>query len=191
MVTEVRRVPSSSLTAPCVRARSPSGRRARCAGAGRQQRAAYRRARRLLTDETLTSVDDPRVVAAGDSACAVRQPLRMAAHQLGRLGPRPPTPSLRRIAGAPPARFETASREHASASAARPASAVHPERRHRGELLRRRPTRASVKEAICKGTLWAIRREARKPGTASGSRAARGGNSRCSNPRWSPNRDDH
>ena len=32
---------------------------------------------------------------------------------------------------------------------------------------------APIKEAVCKGTLWALRREARKPGSTSGSRAAR------------------
>jgi NADH dehydrogenase FAD-containing subunit len=41
---------------------------------------------RLLTDETLTSVDDPRIFAAGDSAAPSNAPLRMscqAAHPLG------------------------------------------------------------------------------------------------------------
>jgi NADH dehydrogenase len=32
---------------------------------------------RLLTDETLTSVDDPRIVAAGDCAAPSGAPLRM------------------------------------------------------------------------------------------------------------------
>ena len=33
---------------------------------------------RLLTDETLTSVDDPRIIAAGDAAAPSGQPLRMS-----------------------------------------------------------------------------------------------------------------
>ena len=47
---------------------------------------------RLLTDETLTSVDDRRIVAAGDCAAPSDQPLRMAAHRPRSWGPRPPTP---------------------------------------------------------------------------------------------------
>ena len=44
---------------------------------------------RLLTDETLTSIDDPRIVAAGDAAAPSGEPLRMscqAAHPAGRPG---------------------------------------------------------------------------------------------------------
>ena len=47
---------------------------------------------RLLTDETLTSVDDDRIVAAGDCAAPSGQPLRMSCQPPGRSAPRPPTP---------------------------------------------------------------------------------------------------
>ncbi|MGD1110979.1 MAG: FAD-dependent oxidoreductase, partial [Mycobacterium sp.] len=41
---------------------------------------------RLLTDETLTSLDDERVVAAGDAAAPSGQPLRMSCQAAGPLG---------------------------------------------------------------------------------------------------------
>ena len=41
---------------------------------------------RLLTDETLTSVDDARIVAAGDAAAPSGQPLRMSCQAAGPLG---------------------------------------------------------------------------------------------------------
>ena len=48
---------------------------------------------RLLTDETLTSVDDPRIVAAGDCAAPSGQPLRMSCQSANPAGrPKPPTP---------------------------------------------------------------------------------------------------
>jgi NADH dehydrogenase FAD-containing subunit len=43
---------------------------------------------RLLTDETLTSVDDDRIVAAGDAAAPSDQPLRMSCYAAGPLGAR-------------------------------------------------------------------------------------------------------
>ncbi|EUA11374.1 FAD binding domain protein [Mycobacterium kansasii 732] len=47
---------------------------------------------RLLTDETLTSPDDDRIVAAGDCAAPSGRPLRMSCQAAGPLGPRPPIP---------------------------------------------------------------------------------------------------
>src|SRR5215208_430042 len=41
---------------------------------------------RLVTDETLTSVDDSRIVAAGDAAAPSGQPLRMSCQAAGPLG---------------------------------------------------------------------------------------------------------
>ena len=42
---------------------------------------------RLLTDETLTSVDDARIVAAGDSAAPSDLPFRMSCQAAVQLGP--------------------------------------------------------------------------------------------------------
>ena len=87
---------------------------------------------RLLTDETLTSIDDERVVAAGDPTALVNQAFVGQCISLGR--------------------------SHGTVQLARtddtPVNIVVGGR-----------GAASIKEAICKGTLWAIRREAAKPGS--------------------------
>ena len=54
---------------------------------------------RLLTDETLTSVDDVRIVAAGDCAAPSGQPLRMSCQAAGPLGTQAADTVLSRIAG--------------------------------------------------------------------------------------------
>ncbi|HZC52445.1 MAG TPA: FAD-dependent oxidoreductase, partial [Mycobacterium sp.] len=58
---------------------------------------------RLLTDETLTSVDDDRIVAAGDAAAPSGQPLRMSCQAAGPLGAQAADTVLSRIAGRTPA----------------------------------------------------------------------------------------
>jgi NADH dehydrogenase FAD-containing subunit len=58
---------------------------------------------RLLTDETLTSVDDVRIVAAGDSAAPSDLPLRMSAQAARPLGAHAADTVLSRIAGEQPA----------------------------------------------------------------------------------------
>ncbi|MDT0320353.1 NAD(P)/FAD-dependent oxidoreductase [Streptomyces millisiae] len=57
---------------------------------------------RLLTDETLTSVDDERVVAAGDSSAPSDLPFRMSAYAAGCLGAHAADTVLKRIAGERP-----------------------------------------------------------------------------------------
>ncbi|HWF69743.1 MAG TPA: FAD-dependent oxidoreductase [Mycobacterium sp.] len=121
---------------------------------------------RLLTDETLTSVDDPRIVAAGDAAAPSGQPLRMSCQAAGPLGVQAANTVLSRIAGTEPAALSQAfvgqcislGRTYGTLQLARtddtPVNAV----------LGGRIT-ASIKEAICKATVWSIRREAAKPGS--------------------------
>jgi NADH:ubiquinone reductase (H+-translocating) len=121
---------------------------------------------RLLTDETLTSIDDPRVVAAGDAAAPSGQPLRMSCQAAGPLGAQAANTVLSRIAGTAPAVLNQAfvgqcislGRTHGTIQFARtddtPVNVVLGGR-----------VAASIKEAICKGTLWGIRREAAKPGS--------------------------
>jgi NADH:ubiquinone reductase (H+-translocating) len=121
---------------------------------------------RLLTDETLTSVDDPRVVAAGDAAAPSGQPLRMSCQAAGPLGAQATDTVLSRIAGKTPAVLSQAfvgqcislGRAHGTFQLARtddtPVNVAVGGR-----------SAASIKEAICKGTLWAIRREASRPGS--------------------------
>ncbi|WP_418955481.1 NAD(P)/FAD-dependent oxidoreductase [Streptomyces tritici] len=57
---------------------------------------------RLLTDETLTSVDDPRILAAGDSAAPSGLPLRMSCLNATPLGARAADTVLSRLAGEEP-----------------------------------------------------------------------------------------
>jgi NADH:ubiquinone reductase (H+-translocating) len=62
---------------------------------------------RLRTDETLTSIDDPRIVAAGDSAAPSGLPLRMSCQAAEPLGVQAADTVLSRIAGKEPAPFGT------------------------------------------------------------------------------------
>jgi NADH:ubiquinone reductase (H+-translocating) len=57
---------------------------------------------RLLTDETLTSIDDEGIVAAGDSAAPSGLPFRMSCQAAGPLGAHAADTVLRRIAGEQP-----------------------------------------------------------------------------------------
>jgi NADH dehydrogenase FAD-containing subunit len=57
---------------------------------------------RLLTDETLTSVDDVRIVAAGDSAAPSDLPFRMSCQAATRIGAHAADTVLARIAGEQP-----------------------------------------------------------------------------------------
>src|SRR6185312_13073978 len=63
---------------------------------------------RLLTDETLTSVDDERIVAAGDAASPSGQPLRMSCQAAIPLGAQAANTVLSRIAGEQPAVLDQA-----------------------------------------------------------------------------------
>ncbi|MFD1538852.1 NAD(P)/FAD-dependent oxidoreductase [Nonomuraea guangzhouensis] len=58
---------------------------------------------RLLTDATLTSVDDVRIVAAGDAAAMTDRPFRMSCQAAVQLGAGAAATILRRIAGRTPA----------------------------------------------------------------------------------------
>ncbi|MGH3551738.1 MAG: NAD(P)/FAD-dependent oxidoreductase [Mycobacterium sp.] len=121
---------------------------------------------RLFTDETLTSVDDPHVVAAGDAAAPSGEPLRMSCQAAIPLGAQAANTVLSRIAGTAPARLSQAfvgqcvslGRAYGTVQLARtddtPVNAIVG-----GRIA------ASIKEAVCKGTVWSIRREAAKPGS--------------------------
>ena len=58
---------------------------------------------RLLTDETLTSVDNPYIVAAGDASAPSDSPLRMSCQAAIPLGAQAANTVLSRIAGTEPA----------------------------------------------------------------------------------------
>ena len=120
---------------------------------------------RLLTDETLTSVDDPRIVAAGDAAAPSGRPLRMSCQAAIPLGAQAANTVLSRIAGTPPAPINQAftgqcislGRSYATIQLARPDDTPL-------NLFIGGRVAASIKEAVCNATVWGIRREAAKPG---------------------------
>lgn len=122
---------------------------------------------RLLTDETLTSVDDPRIVAAGDCASPSGVPLRMSCQSASPLGAQAANTVLSRVAGTTPAVIDQAF-TGACISLGRKSGILQFSHKDdtavkiyfTGRVV------ASVKEAVCKGTLWAMRREASKPGSA-------------------------
>jgi NADH:ubiquinone reductase (H+-translocating) len=121
---------------------------------------------RLLTDETLTSVDDDRIIAAGDCASPSGAPLRMCCASASQLGPQAANTVLARIAGTQPAEFEYAF-AGACISLGRRSGILHLSRKDDSPVNVFVGGRlgAVLKEAICKGTVWGQRREGRKPGS--------------------------
>ncbi|MEO3876661.1 FAD-dependent oxidoreductase [Nonomuraea sp. B12E4] len=121
---------------------------------------------RLLTDETLTSVDDDRVVAAGDAAAPSGQALRMSCYAAGPLGAQAADTVLSRIAGTDPAAINLAF-SGACVSLGRRTAVRQFARKddtamnfHTGGRIT-----AGYKELTCKLGVWKIRREVRKPGS--------------------------
>lgn len=122
---------------------------------------------RLLTDETLTSADDERIVAAGDAAAPSGRPLRMSCQAAGPLGAQAADAVLSRIAGPEPAPLDQAFVGQCI-SLGRRAATFQVTRRDDTpvDVVLGGRAGAAVKEAICPGTVWGIRREARKPGSS-------------------------
>ncbi|MEB3023595.1 NAD(P)/FAD-dependent oxidoreductase [[Mycobacterium] crassicus] len=121
---------------------------------------------RLLTDQTLTSVDNPWIVAAGDAVAPSGRPLRMSCQAAIPLGAQAADTVLARVAGTPPPALDQAftgqcisvGRTYATVQLARRDDT--PVKAFVGGRLA-----AKVKEAICKATVWGIRREGAKPGS--------------------------
>ncbi|WP_327664907.1 MULTISPECIES: NAD(P)/FAD-dependent oxidoreductase [unclassified Streptomyces] len=120
---------------------------------------------RLLTDETLTSVDDDRIVAAGDSAAPSGLPLRMSCQTAMPLGARAADTVLSRLAGERP---ETLNQSFGAQciSLGRGAGVFQFGNRsdvavwfHIGGRLG-----AKMKEGVCKGIVKHLADEAHKPG---------------------------
>jgi NADH dehydrogenase len=121
---------------------------------------------RLLTDETLTSVDDARIVAAGDAAAPSGEPLRMSCQAAIPLGAQAANTVLSRIAGTQPAAVNQAFTGQ-SISLGRGAGTIQIARTDDTVLPLYIGGRAgaAIKEAVCKATISFLRREARKPGS--------------------------
>jgi NADH dehydrogenase FAD-containing subunit len=121
---------------------------------------------RLRTDETLTSVDDARIVAAGDAAAPSGQPLRMSCQAALPLGAQAANTVLSRIAGVEPAVVNQAFTGQCI-SLGRNAGTIqlaHTDDTPRRLFIGGRAA-ALVKETVCKATITFLTREARKPGS--------------------------
>lgn len=133
---------------------------------------------RLLTDETLTSVDNPWIMAAGDAVAPSGQPLRMSCQAALPLGAQAANTVLARIAGTSPVALDQAFAAQCI-SVGRDAATVQLSRRDDTPIKAFVGGRlgAVVKEAICKYTVKWIRGEAAKPGSyrwmKAGARAGR------------------
>ncbi|MFG2797244.1 NAD(P)/FAD-dependent oxidoreductase [Streptomyces pseudovenezuelae] len=120
---------------------------------------------RLRTDETLTSVDDERIVAAGDSAAPSDLPYRMGCQSAVQLGPQAARTVLSRIAGERPADVEVGFAGQCISLGRRVGIF---------QFARKDDTAISLwiggflgarlKEIICRSTVWQLGYEARKPG---------------------------
>lgn len=123
---------------------------------------------RLRTDETLTSVDDVRVVATGDAVAPSDLPFRMGCQSAMQLGPQAAETVLSRIAGEQPAPV-TVGFAGQCLSLGRRTGHFQLSRRDdtatRFHLAGR--TAARVKELVCRGIVWQLAYEARRPGARS------------------------
>ncbi|WP_235623969.1 NAD(P)/FAD-dependent oxidoreductase [Mycolicibacterium goodii] len=121
---------------------------------------------RLLTDETLTSVDDPTIIAAGDAASPSGVPLRMSCQLAMPLGSHAADTLLARLDGRKPKDLNPASVGQCI-SLGRHAGTIQMAHfndealpMHIGGRLA-----ATIKESVCKGTVSFLAKEARKPGS--------------------------
>lgn len=121
---------------------------------------------RLVTDETLTSVDDPSIIAAGDAASPSAQPLRMSCQLAMPLASHAADTVLARLQGREPTALNPVSvgqcislGRHAGTIQMSHFNDVALPMHLSGHLA------ATIKEAVCKGTLSFLSKEARKPGS--------------------------
>jgi NADH dehydrogenase len=121
---------------------------------------------RLLTDETLTSVDDLRIVAAGDAAAPSGQPLRMSCQAAVPLGAQAANTVLSHIAGTQPT---VVSQAFVGQCISLGRSGATVQTSHTDDTPRRLyiggRAAAAIKELVCRGTVSYLAKEARKPGS--------------------------
>ncbi|WP_066900495.1 NAD(P)/FAD-dependent oxidoreductase [Mycolicibacterium houstonense] len=121
---------------------------------------------RLLTDETLTSLDDPSIIAAGDAASPSGIPLRMSCQLAMPLASHAADTLLARLDGTRPKDLNPISVGQCI-SLGRYAGTIQMSHfddvalpMHLGGHLA-----ATIKESVCKGTVSFLAKEARKPGS--------------------------
>lgn len=122
---------------------------------------------RLLTDETLTSIDDHRVLAAGDAAAPSGQPLRMSCQAAVPLGAMAAQTVLSRVRGRRPEPIDIGFNGLAI-SVGRRAATIQSLNRDDTAATRvlRGPGATRLKNLGVKFPLWGLRAEAAIPGVA-------------------------
>ncbi|MBO0677848.1 FAD-dependent oxidoreductase [Mycolicibacterium sp. S2-37] len=123
---------------------------------------------RLVTDETLTSVDDPWIIGAGDASAPAGPPLRMSCQAAMPLAARATSTVLARLAGAEVKALNQSfvgsnisiGRKHGTIQAA------HQDDTPRGFYIGGRLA-AYIKEMVCSTVVKQISKESRKPGSYS------------------------
>lgn len=123
---------------------------------------------RLLTDETLTSIDDERIIAAGDAAAVMGQPLRMSCQAAMPLAARAVTTVLDRVAGKKPAALGQAF-VASNISIGRRFGTIqlaHGDDTPRSFYIGGKMA-ATIKEYVCTMVVKQIAKESRKPGSYS------------------------
>ncbi|MGE2723429.1 NAD(P)/FAD-dependent oxidoreductase [Mycolicibacterium pulveris] len=121
---------------------------------------------RLITDETLTSIDDARIVAAGDAAAPSNQPLRMCCASAAPLGAQAADTVLARLAGtaAPPLNVALAGQCISVGSKAGVFQLSHTDDTATPLYIGGRAG-AALKKAALNASVKLLAREARKPGS--------------------------
>ena len=121
---------------------------------------------RLLTDETLTSVDDVRIVAAGDSAAPSDMPLRMSCQAALPLGAHAADTVLSRIAGEQPAPHNLGFFGQCISLGRRGGIFQYAHKNDTATMVYfGGRSGAKIKEWICRSTVKGLVDEARKPGS--------------------------
>ncbi|AZG43717.1 NAD(P)/FAD-dependent oxidoreductase [Gordonia insulae] len=120
---------------------------------------------RLVTDETLTSVDDPRIVGAGDAVAPSGSAFRMSCQAANQLGPHAADTVLARLAGTEPVPIRLAFVGQCT-SLGRHDAVI--QLTHRDDTPSRAVisgrTAVAIKEVVCRGVVWGLRLEGRRPG---------------------------
>ncbi|GAA2203088.1 NAD(P)/FAD-dependent oxidoreductase [Sinomonas flava] len=121
---------------------------------------------RLLTDETLASVDDPRIIAAGDAASPSGLPYRMSCQAAIPLGSLAADAVLARVAGTTPKAVSPGFVGQCLSVGRRTGlvQAASTDDRARKAFLAGR-TAAAIKEGVCRSTYRGLLFEAKRPGT--------------------------
>ncbi|MYR05231.1 FAD-dependent oxidoreductase [Gordonia sp. SID5947] len=120
---------------------------------------------RLITDETLTSVDDPRIVGAGDAVAPSGMAFRMSCQAANQLGPHAADTVLARLTGDAPSPVRLAFVGQGASLGRRGAvvQLTHRDDRPARVVISGRAA-ATIKELVCRSVIWGLRLEGRRPG---------------------------